>query len=74
MTQPLALVGAYAALTAAGAGVMALPWAYAAAGLATLMASLTVMGSRGVRPRAGDLAWVLTALVVLGALAVWSAR
>jgi len=74
VTQPLAMAAAYAAFSGSGAGEMALPYAYAAAGVATLLVSLTAMGTKGVRPRVGDIAWVLAALTILGALAAWSVR
>ena len=74
MTQPLAMAVAYVAFSGSGAGEIALPYAYAAAGVATLLMSMTAMGTKGVRPRMGDIAWVLAALTILGALATWSAR
>ena len=71
MAQPVTLVVAYAWFASAGAREMALPYAYAAAGLAILTASVLAMSARGVRPRAGDVAWLVLALVLLGGLAAW---
>lgn len=71
VTQPVALAMGYAGFTAGGAREMALPYAYAAAGVATLLVAMATMSAKGVRPRAGDVAWVIAALVILGALARW---
>jgi O-antigen/teichoic acid export membrane protein len=65
LSQPLSLAAAYAVFHGSGAGILSLPWAYAAAGVVTLGTSLAVMSGAGVRPRAGDLAWILTLLAAL---------
>jgi hypothetical protein len=72
VTQPVALAAGYVWFTASGAREMALPYAYAAAGVATLAVSLGAMSARGVRPRRGDVVWVVAALFVLAAIARWS--
>lgn len=74
LAQPTALAAAYGVFTASGARELALPYAYAAAGVATLLVAMTAMGARGVRPRVGDVAWILVAVAALGALASWSVR
>ena len=74
VTQPVALAAAYTWFASSGAGEMALPYAYAAAGLVTLAVTVASMSGRGVRPRVGDVAWLMFSLVLLGALATWRAR
>jgi O-antigen/teichoic acid export membrane protein len=69
VTQPIAMATAYVWFTAAGTHEMALPYAYATAGIVTLVVSVAVMSARGVRPRVGDLLWIVLALAVLGTLA-----
>ena len=73
VSQPAAMAVAYAWFASSGAREMALPHAYAAAGLATLAVSVTAMSAKGVRPRAGDVAWLILSITLLGALAVWRA-
>ncbi|HET9253152.1 MAG TPA: polysaccharide biosynthesis C-terminal domain-containing protein [Candidatus Eisenbacteria bacterium] len=73
ITQPLVMGAAYAWFASAGAGEMALPYAYAAAGLATLAVSVGAMSGKGVRPRGGDVVWLILSLALLGTLAMWRA-
>lgn len=74
VSQPLALAAAYAVFHTTGAGILSLPWAYAAAGVVTLGTSLLVMSGAGVRPRAGDVAWILALLGGLGLLVAATLR
>jgi O-antigen/teichoic acid export membrane protein len=69
VTQPIVMAAAYAWFTAVGMHEMAIPYAYAASGIATLAVSVVTMSARGVRPRAGDVVWIVLALAGLGALA-----
>ena len=64
---------AYAIFTLAGTGPMALPRAYAVAGLASACGGGVIMSRRGVTLRARDLAIFLGGAGLLVALAVTTA-
>jgi polysaccharide transporter, PST family len=74
LSQPLGVGAAYIAWSAIGVGALALPLAYATGGLITLVAAIAGMWKSGIVPRAGDMAWLLVALVALGLLVAWSNR
>lgn len=63
------LATAYVVLDRAGAGMLSLPFAYGASGVATLAAGMAFMARTGVRPRARDVALVTAGIVALVALA-----
>lgn len=75
LSSPLVMVLAYGALHIGGAGALALPGAYAAAGLGSLGVAAWAMSRHGVAPRPRDAALLAAALVALAALAwAWTPR
>jgi Na+-driven multidrug efflux pump len=68
LSFPLGLGVAYAVLSAVGAGSMALPWAYACAGVVNFIAVAIQMSRAGVTLRASDLALLLAASLPVGVL------
>jgi O-antigen/teichoic acid export membrane protein len=68
------LATAYVVLDNVGAGMLSLPLAYGASGVATLAAGIAFMARVGVRPRARDMALVAGGGLALAALAARIAR
>jgi O-antigen/teichoic acid export membrane protein len=70
LSFPLAMGLSYVVLVAAGVGLMALPWAYASAGLVGLVAVGIAMSRAGVTLSKGDLAVLAAASLPVGVLAL----
>ncbi|MGE5179075.1 MAG: MATE family efflux transporter [Bacteroidota bacterium] len=68
ITQPIVLAAAYALLVAGGAGALALPLAYAGAGVITFVAGTWMMARAGVRLDARRLGITVLAYAALGLL------
>lgn len=68
------LATAYVLFDRAGAGMLSLPFAYGASGVATLVAGMAFMARAGVRPRPRDIALVMGGGLALAALAARIAR
>ncbi len=69
VSAAIGLAAGYAVATAAGAGVLALPIAYAISGGTALVTTAALMSARGVTLRARDLALVAAGYAVLLAIA-----